>query len=120
MTLALEVLAAVWGASLVICLHQFLRSRLLCPSRKGSPPIFAVVPAAGEGDGLEHTLRHLRLLREEGLSAFTVVLADGGLTPAGLDLVRALCRKDPTLLFCPAEEVTLILQRKDQHGCNSL
>ena len=120
MTLAVEIILAVLCAALLLTLNRKLLFRLIHPSQKGTNPVFAVVPAAGDGDGLEHTLRHLLWLQEEKLSAFTILVVDAGLTPMGLDTVRALLRKEPTLLFCPAEEATLILQRKDDHDCCTL
>ncbi|MBR2491532.1 MAG: hypothetical protein IKB65_08645 [Ruminiclostridium sp.] len=120
MTLAVEIILAVLCAALLLTLNRKLLFRLIHPSQKGTIPVFAVVPAAGDGEGLEHTLRHLLWLQEEKLSAFTILVVDAGLTPTGLDTVRALLRKEPTLLFCPAEEATLILQRKDAHDCCTL
>ena len=59
----------------------------------------------------------LRLLSP---APFTPLVVDAGLSPQGLALVQALQRRDPTLLFCPAEEATYILQRKGDHGYFSL
>ena len=120
MTLAAEIILAVLCAALLLTLNRKLLFRLLHPSQKGALPVFAVVPATGNGDGLEHTLRHLLWLQEEKLSAFTILVVDAGLTPGGQDTLSALLRKEPTLLFCPAEEATLILQRKDAHDCCTL
>ena len=120
MTLAAEIILAVLCAALLLTLNRKLFFRLLHPSQKGTLPVFAVVPATGNGDGLEHTLRHLLWLQEEKLSAFTILVVDAGLTPGGQDTLSALLRKEPTLLFCPAEEATLILQRKDAHDCCTL
>ena len=120
MTLAVEFLLAFLCAALLLCLSRSLFSHMLSPTQQGIVPVFAVIPAAGDGEGLEQTLRHLRGLESEKLSAFTVVVVDAGLTPAGLETVQALKRKDASLLFCPAEEATLILKRKDDHGYFSL
>jgi len=120
MTLAVEILLAVLCAALLFTLDRKLLFRLLHPSQRGTVPVFAVLPASGDGDGLEHTLRHLLWLQEEKLSAFTILVVDAGLTPAGQEILSALLRKEPTLLFCPAEEATLILQRKDAHDCCTL
>lgn len=116
----MEILAALLCAVLLLCLNRLLFTRLIAPTQQGTVPVFAVIPASGDGDGLEQTLRHLHWLKTEKLSRFTVVIVDAGLTQAGLDLVQALKRKDASLLFCPAEEATLILQRKDDHGYFSL
>lgn len=99
---------------------RLLFLHLLAPTQQGTVPVFAVLPATGDGEGLEQTLRHLHWLREEKLSHFTVLIVDAGLTPTGRDLVTALQRKTPALLFCPAEEATLILKRRDDNGYFSL
>lgn len=90
------------------------------PRPAGHGPRLCRDPRRGDGDGLEQTLRHLHWLQGEKLSQFTLLIVDAGLTPAGQDLVQALQRKDTSLLFCPAEEATLILKRKDDHGYFSL
>ena len=120
MSLAVEIILAVLCAALLLTLNRKLLFRLLHPSQKGALPVFAVVPATGNGDGLEHTLRHLLWLQEEKLSAFTILVVDAGLTPGGQDTLSAHHRKEPTHLICPAEEATLILQRKDAHDCCTL
>ena len=116
----MEILLAILCTALIFCLYRLLFSRLLSLGQTGTVPVFAVVPAAGDGEGLEQTLRHLTWLKREKLSRFTVLVVDAGLTPEGLTLVRALGKQDPSLLFCPAEEATLVLQRKDEHGYVSL
>ncbi len=109
MTLTLEFLLSLLCAALLLRLGRAAFSRLVSPCQQGAVPVFAVVPAVGDGEGLEQTLRHLHWLREEKLSCFTILVVNGSLTPAGLETVQALARKYPTLLFCPAEEATLIL-----------
>lgn len=111
---------ALLCVTVLLVTGRLLFLHLLAPTQQGTVPVFAVIPAAGDGDGLEQTLRHLHWLREEKLSHFTLLIVDAGLTPAGQDVVAALRRKDPALLFCPAEEATLILKRKDDNGYFSL
>ena len=107
----MEILLALFGSALLVLLGHWLLLRLLSPAQTGTMPVFAVIPAAGDGEGLEQTLRHLRWLQGEKLAPFS---------PQGLALVQALQRRDPTLLFCQAEEATYILQRKGDHGYFSL
>lgn len=111
---------ALLCVTVLLITGRLLVLHLLAPTQQGTVPVFAVLPAAGDGEGVEHTLRHLHWLREEKLSHFTVLIVDAGLTPAGQELVTALQRKDPALLFCPAEEATLILKRRDDNGYFSL
>lgn len=116
----MEILTALLSVTVLLLAGRLLFLHLLSPTQQGTVPVFAVIPASGDGEGLEHTLRHLHWLREEKLSHFTLLIVDAGLTPAGQDLVEALRHKDPALLFCPAEEATLILKRKDDNGYFSL
>lgn len=111
---------ALLCVTVLLITGRLLVLHLLAPTQQGTVPVFAVLPAAGDGEGLEHTLRHLHWLREEKLSHFTVLIVDAGLTPVGQEVVAALQRKDPALLFCPAEEATLILKRRDDNGYFSL
>ena len=116
----MEILLALFGSALLVLLGHWLLLRLLSPAQTGTMPVFAVIPAAGDGEGLEQTLRHLRWLQGEKLAPFTPLVVDAGLSPQGLALVQALQRRDPTLLFCPAEEATYILQSKLDQGYVSL
>ena len=111
---------ALLCVTVLLITGRLLLLHLLAPTQQGTVPVFAVLPAAGDGEGVEHTLRHLHWLREEKLSHFTVLIVDAGLTPVGQELVTTLQRKDPALLFCPAEEATLILKRRDDNGYFSL
>ena len=116
----MEILMALLCVTVLLITGRLLLLHLLAPTQQGTVPVFAVLPAAGDGEGVEHTLRHLHWLREEKLSHFTVLIVDAGLTPVGQELVTTLQRKDPALLFCPAEEATLILKRRDDNGYFSL
>lgn len=116
----MEILMALLCVVVLLVVNRLIFLHLVSPAQQGTIPVFAVIPAAGDGEGLEHTLRHLHWLREEKLSQFTLLIVDAGLTPAGQDLVQTLGRKDPSLLFCPAEEATFILKRKDDNGYFSL
>ena len=67
MTLAIEFILAFLCAALLLSLSRVVFSRLVSPCQQGAVPVFAVVPAVGDGEGLEQTLRHLHWLREEKL-----------------------------------------------------
>ena len=116
----MEILMALLCAALLLWFNRLIFTRLISPAQQGTVPVFAVIPAVGDGDGLEQTLRHLHWLQGKKLSQFTLLIVDAGLTLTGQNLVQALQRKDTSRLFCPAEEATLILKRKDDHGYFSL
>ena len=115
----MELLWILLAAFLLLFLNQWIFTHLLRPTA-GTLPVCAVIPVTGDAEGLEQTLRHLDWLRREKFSRFTILVVDAGLTPDGQGTVQALGRRDSTLLFCPAEEVSLILKRKNDHGYFSL
>lgn len=110
----MELMLVFLCSALLLCLNCLLFARLLHPAQKA--PFFVVVSAQGDGDGLEQTLRHLHWLRREKLSRFTVLIVDAGLNGEGRHIAQTLQRKDPSLLFCTAEEATLIFKRKENYG----
>ena len=77
----MEILLALFGSALLVLLGHWLLLRLLSPAQAGTMPVFAVIPAAGDGEGLEQTLRHLRWLQGEKLAPFTPLVVDAGLAP---------------------------------------
>ena len=74
---------ALLCAALLLWFNRLIFTRLISPAQQGTVPVFAVIPAVGDGDGLEQTLRHLHWLQGEKLSQFTLLIVDAGLTPAG-------------------------------------
>lgn len=91
------------GAGLFI-FGWLLLGRLLAPiGTKG--PIVAVLPAAGDGQTLEHDLRGLLWLRQSGMACLRVVIADCGLSGEGRELAGMLSRREEDIIFCPAAEV---------------
>ena len=74
----LLALLAAWG---LVALGWLLLGKLLTPDL-GDCPVYAVVPADGDGAGLEHTVKGLLWLRGNDWTRCTIVIADGGLDPA--------------------------------------
>ena len=70
--------------------------------RPAAPFCTAVVPAAGAGSGLEQTVKGLLWLRSGDLARFTIVIADGGLDPAGRAAAAALLARARGIVLCPA------------------
>lgn len=102
----MELLWILLAAILLLFLNQSIFTHLLRPT-EGTLPVFAVIPVTGDAEGLEQTLRHLNWLRREKYARFTILVVDAGLTPAGHGTVQAFGREDSTLLFCPAEDISL-------------
>lgn len=82
------VLLAAFG---VICLVWLAYGWLLLPGRC---PMRVVVTAAGEGEGLEQTIRGLLWLRRCGLWNGSIVIRDGGLNREGLSLTLLVARRE--------------------------
>lgn len=64
---------ALLCAALLLWFNRLIFTRLISPAQQGTVPVFAVIPAVGDGDGLEQTLRHLHWLQGEKLSQFTLL-----------------------------------------------
>ena len=106
MTVWLEVAVALLAAAGLMGLGWILFGRLLTPV--GGPnggPVYAVVPAAGDGETLEYDVNGLLWLRGGELARFTIVIADQGLSDAGRAVAAALLARSTGLVVCPAERL---------------
>ncbi len=103
----LEVLLALLCAAGLLALGWVLFGRLLTPvgGRSGGP-VCAVVPAAGDGETLEHDVRGLCWLRGGNLADFTIIIADAGLDDGGRAAAAALLDRTPGLVYCPMEQLS--------------
>jgi len=109
----LEVLAALLMAAGLMGLGWLAFGKLLAPV--GEPGrVFAVVPARGDGETLEHDVEGLLWLRGGNLARFTVVIADCGLSDQGRVLALLLQRREPGLAFCPAAELEALVRRPEK------
>ena len=89
METVLQALGAMLAAAGLLALAWFCFGKLLLPvSGEGGGPVYAVLPAAGEGETLEHDVRALCWLRGSEAARFTIVIADGGLSEQGLSLIH--------------------------------
>lgn len=85
MTAFCSVLAVLAMGCLVWLAHGWLLLPVPCP-------VQVVIPAAGGGEGLEHTVRGLLWLRRAGLLRCTLSIRDEGLNEGGALLARTLAR----------------------------
>ena len=67
----------------------------------GEGPVYAVVPARGDGADLERRVKVLLWQRERWGGRFTIVIADGGLDPRGR-AAAALLARSGGVAICPA------------------
>lgn len=102
MEAALSLLAAVG----LLALGWILFGRLLTPVGGGSgAPAYVVLPARGDGAGLEQAVDGLLWLQGGQLARFTIVLADAGLNDEGRAAAAALLAGRRGLALCPLEEL---------------
>ena len=79
-----QVLLALLAAVGLLALGWLTFGRLLTPvGGSGGGPVYAVVPASGDGAHLEQDVKGLLWLRGGELARFTIVIADGGLDGTG-------------------------------------
>lgn len=104
MQIFLEAAAALLAAAGLFLLGRGLLERLLSPAGPEQTAL-ALIPAAGDGAGLEQRVRTLLRLNANGSARFTVVIADCGLSGEGRALAQLLLRQRPEVLLCAAEDV---------------
>lgn len=80
-----------------------LFGHLLRPTGGGRACV--IVPAHGDGAGLEQAVTGLLWLRGGGLLTAPVLLVDCGLNAEGKALAAALCLREPEIGLCPVEEL---------------
>lgn len=100
----LEILLSLLAVFGLFSLGWVLFGRLLAPG-DAAAPAYAVVPAQGDGGALEQTVKGLLWLRGGELQRFTVVIADGGLDPMGVQIATALANREPRVILCPMERL---------------
>ena len=103
MNAMLQVILALLAATGLLALGWMLFGRLVAPI--GGGPVYAVVPAAGDGAGLERDVKGLLWLRGGELARFTIVIADNGLDPAGRAVAAALLAQSSGVVVCPANRL---------------
>ena len=99
-----QVPLALLAAAGLLALGWALFGKLLAPAGADSP-VYAVVPAAGDGGGLEQAVKGLLWLRDGELARFTVVIADDGLDETGRAVAAALLAGSRGVVLCPAERL---------------
>lgn len=107
----LQVLLAVLAAVGLLALGWMAINCLLTPE-EGDGPVYSVVPAAGEGPRLEQDVKRLLWLRGRQKGRFTIVIADGGLDPAGRAVAAGLLEGATGVVVCPLERLGEYISEK--------
>lgn len=88
MALFLELLVALLAAFGLVCLGWLAFGRMVLPVGGEGMTVCAVVPAKGDGGGLEQTVSGLLWLRRSGLWRGRILIVDRGLSQEGLAVAR--------------------------------
>lgn len=107
----LQAVLALLAAIGLLTLGWTLVGWLLAPA-EGDGPVYAVVPAAGEGAHLEQDVKRLLWMRGREKNGFTIVIADGGLNPAGRAVAAALLNGATGVVVCPAQRLSEYITEK--------
>ena len=107
----LQVVLALLASVGLLALGWWSVERLLAPPLWGGP-VYAVVPADGDGTGLEQKVKGLQWLRRQHRGWFTIVIADQGLDPAGRAVASALLSGEAGLVVCPADDLGRYIAEK--------
>ena len=103
-----QAVLALLAAAGLLALGWTLCGRLLVPAG-GSGAVYAVVPAAGDGENLEYDVKSLLWLRGGQRARFTIVIADQGLNEMGRAAAGALLARDQGVVVCPMEGLSQYL-----------
>lgn len=95
------MLAAIGLASLMWAVVK----AVLYPAPERRRGAAALVPAQGDGEGLEQQVRTLQRLRREQGIFDRILVMDCGLNEEGLRFARLLVKGDPLAVLCKAEEI---------------
>lgn len=89
-----DIFAALLAAFGLVCLGWLAFGRMILPVGGEGQQVYAVIPARGDGGGLEQAVSGLLWLRGTGLLRGQVVILDKGLSPQGLAVARQLAERD--------------------------
>ena len=108
---------AIWQTVLALLAAVGLAARgwmlfgtLVTPAGGSGGPVYAVVPASGDGERLEQDVKALLWLRGGELARFTIVIADGGLNETGRRRAAALLTGGRGVVLCPMGELETYLR----------
>lgn len=107
----LQVVLALLAAIGLLTLGWTAFGWLLAPA-EWDGPVYAVVPAAGEGAHLEQDVKRLLWLRERQRRGFTIVIADEGLDQRGRAVAAALLTGATGVVVCPAQRLSQYITEK--------
>ena len=96
----LEIVLSLLAVFGLFSLGYAAFGRILAPGSCAAP-VYAGVPALGDGAALEQTVRGLLWLRAGEVQRYTVVIADAGLDRQGLAVATALVNEEPLVVLCP-------------------
>ena len=108
-----QVLLALLAVVGLLALGWLLFGKLVTPvGGGGGGPVYAVVPAAGDGEHLEQDVKGLLWLRGGELARFTIVIADNGLDESGRAVAAALLTDATGVVVCPGDRLGAYLLGK--------
>ena len=93
-------------AALGLCALVWLCRGWLLEPEAGAARFYAVIPAGGDGGGLELAVKRLRWLRLGEAAPCDVVIADRGLDSRGRALAEALAAREAVVVLLGPEELT--------------
>lgn len=110
----LEVILAFLAVAGLAAIGWLFYGHLLLPA--GGAEGALVLPGQGDGEELEQALLGALWLRESGLFSGKVVIADCGLTPAGLEAAERLTFGEAGVCLCRDEALGALLDKAGQQG----
>lgn len=110
----LEVILAFLAVAGLVAIGWLLYGHLLLPAGRAEGAL--ILPGQGDGEELEQALLGALWLRESGLLSGKVVIADCGLTPAGLAAAERLAFGETGVYLCRDGALGALLDEMEQRG----
>ena len=105
-----QILLVLLAAVGLLAVGWLIFGKLVTPVAGSGGPVYAVVPASGDGEHLEQDVKGLLWLRGRELARFTIVIADGGLSATGRRVAAALLTGSRGVVLCPLEQLETYLR----------
>lgn len=102
-----SVLLCALLTAVIVVIGGLILAWLLLPLRPGR--LYSVLPARGEGEGLEQQCRAYLFLQHLGVFRQDLLIVDLGLDEEGRDLAARLADLDPAIRICTPAQLEEII-----------
>lgn len=105
----LEIVLSLLAVMGLMSIGWLAFGHLLAPA--GGRRACVVIPAHGDGGGLEQAVTGMLWLRGGGLMSAPILMVDCGLDAEGKAVAAALCLREPEIGLCPLGELAEYIRK---------